>query len=130
MILKSDQNVIQGHDLEMTTNCLGPYLLTKLLEPTLIHTASSCSQFSVRVIFVVALMQFFSPATAMEFDSNGTPKVLPGDNYMKCQPGDNYMQTKVGGTWLAAEFANHLGRKGILSVVSSGNKNCSRIELR
>lgn len=54
----------------------------------------------------------------MEFDSNGTPKVLPGDNYMKSQPGDNYMQTKVGGTWLAAEFANRLGSKGILSVVS------------
>lgn len=110
--------MIQGHDLEMATNCVGPYLLTKLLEPILIQTAASSPRFSVRIVFVVALMQFFSPATAMEFDSNGTPKVLPGDNYMKSQPGDNYMQTKVGGTWLAAEFANRLGSKGILSVVS------------
>ncbi|EEA21392.1 short-chain dehydrogenase, putative [Talaromyces marneffei ATCC 18224] len=106
----------QGHDLEMATNCVGPYLLTRLLEPILIQTAASSPRFSVRVVFVVALMQLFSPATAMEFYSNGTPKVLPGDGYMKSQPGDNYMQTKIGGTWLAAEFANRLGSKEILSV--------------
>ncbi|RAO69316.1 uncharacterized protein BHQ10_005328 [Talaromyces amestolkiae] len=112
----TDENVVQGHDLEMATNCVGPYLLTKLFEPILIQTAALSPQFTVRVVFVVALMQFFSPATAMEFDNNGNPKILPGDNYMKSQPGDNYMQTKVGGTWLAAEFANRLGSKGVLSV--------------
>ena len=65
----------------------------------------------------------------MEFDSNGTPKVLPGDNYMKSQPGANYMQTKVGGTWLAAEFAKRLGSKGILSVVGSRNNDRSCLGL-
>lgn len=63
-------------------------------------------------------MQLFSGASAMSFDTDGNPKVLPGDNHMQSRPGDNYMQTKVGGTWLAAEFANRLGNKGILSVVS------------
>ncbi|KAF5017036.1 hypothetical protein F66182_11102, partial [Fusarium sp. NRRL 66182] len=82
----------------------------------LTRTAASSPQYSVRVVFVVALMQFFSPVTAMEFDNNGTPKILPGNNHMKSQPGNNYMQTKVGGTWLAAEFANYLGSKGVLSV--------------
>ncbi|KAL3705531.1 short-chain alcohol dehydrogenase [Talaromyces marneffei ATCC 18224] len=114
--MTTDETVLQGHDLEMATNCVGPYLLTRLLEPILIQTAASSPRFSVRVVFVVALMQLFSPATAMEFYSNGTPKVLPGDGYMKSQPGDNYMQTKIGGTWLAAEFANRLGSKEILSV--------------
>jgi retinol dehydrogenase 12 len=102
----------------MVTNCIGPYLLTKLLEPILIQTAMSSSPFGVRIIFVVALMQFFNPECAMWFDRDGNPRVLPGDNYMKSQPGDNYMQTKVGGTWLAAEFASRLGSKDILSVVS------------
>lgn len=102
----------------MATNCIGPYLLTKLFEPILTRTAASSPQYSVRVVFVVALMQLFSPVTAMEFDNNGTPKILPGNNHMKSQPGNNYMQTKVGGTWLAAEFANYLGSKGVLSVVS------------
>ncbi|KAH8885861.1 putative short-chain dehydrogenase [Thozetella sp. PMI_491] len=106
----------QGHDLEMVTNCLAPYLLTKLLEPILIQTATSSPPFSVRIVFVVALMQFFTPAIAMEFDADGRPKILPGDNYMQSQPGNNYMQTKVGGTWLAADFANRLGSEGILSV--------------
>lgn len=127
--MKADENVVQGHDLEMATNCVGPYLLTKLFEPILIQTAALSPQFTVRVVFVVALMQFFSPATAMEFDNNGNPKILPGDNYMKSQPGDNYMQTKVGGTWLAAEFANRLGSKGVLSVVSLRRNESSCIGL-
>lgn len=110
----------------MVTNCVGPYLLTKLLEPIFIQTAASNPPFSVRIVFVVALMQLFAPDIAMSFDGDGNPNVLPGDNYMQSKPGDNYMQTKVGGTWLAAEFANRLGRKGILSVVSV---DCPWIEL-
>lgn len=104
----------------MVTNCVGPYLLTKLLEPILIKTAALAATppLGVRIVFVVALMQLFAPASAMSFDDDGSPKVLPGDNYMQGKPGDNYMQTKVGGTWLAAEFANRLGSKGILSMVS------------
>jgi retinol dehydrogenase-12 len=125
-----DENVLQGHDLEMVTNCVGPYLLTKLLEPILIRTAALSSPFSVRVVFVVALMQFFAPTSAMSFDGDGNPKILPGDNYMQSKPGDNYMQTKVGGTWLAAEFANRLANKCILSVVSLSDNDCPCIELR
>ena len=47
LTMTADENVIQGHDLEMATNCLGPYLLTKLLEPILIQTAASSSPVSV-----------------------------------------------------------------------------------
>ncbi|KAH7374071.1 putative short-chain dehydrogenase [Cadophora sp. MPI-SDFR-AT-0126] len=97
-----------GHDLEMGTNCLAPYLLTVLLEPILIHTAASSPSLSVRVVFVVSLLQLV-PAGAMSFDSEGAPKVLP-------KAMDNYMQTKAGGTMLATEFAKRLGSNGILSV--------------
>jgi hypothetical protein len=103
----------QGHDLEMGTNCLAPYLLTLLLEPILIRTAAASpySKCSVRVVWVITLMQFLKPGDGISFDANGTPKVLK--NAM-----DNYGQSKVGGAWLAAEFAKRLGSKGILSVVS------------
>ncbi|KAJ5619790.1 hypothetical protein N7510_003774 [Penicillium lagena] len=99
----------QGQDLEMATNCLAPYLLTLLLEPLLVRTAASSTPFSVRVIFVVALMQHGTPPGAMSFDSNGTPKILP-------KGFDNYMHSKVGGTWLAAEFAKRFEGKGVLSL--------------
>ena len=101
----------------MVTNCVGPYLLTNLLEPILTETAASSPPLSVRIIFVVALMQLYASSPVMSFDNQGNPAILPGDNYMKSQPGANYMQTKVGGTWLAAEFAARLQNKGILSVV-------------
>ncbi|KAH6705287.1 putative short-chain dehydrogenase [Leptodontidium sp. 2 PMI_412] len=97
-----------GHDLEMGTNCLAPYLLTVLLEPILIRTAASSPSLSVRVVFVVSLLQLV-PAGVMSFDSQGTPKVLP-------KAMDNYMQTKAGGTMLATEFEKRLGSNGILSV--------------
>jgi retinol dehydrogenase-12 len=48
----------------------------------------------------------------MSFDSRGTPNVLP-------KAMENYMQSKIGGAWLAGEFADRLGGKGILSIVSS-----------
>jgi retinol dehydrogenase 12 len=107
----ADKNLIQGHDLEMATNCLAPYLLTTLLEPILIQTAASSPPFSVRIVFVVALMQLGIPAGGMSFDGHGSPNILP-------KARDNYMQSKVGGTWLAAEFAKRLECKDILSVVS------------
>jgi NAD(P)-dependent dehydrogenase (short-subunit alcohol dehydrogenase family) len=102
--------LLQGHDLEMGTNCLAPYLLTILLEPVLIRTAASAPSLSIRVVFVVSLIQLGSPAGGMSFDGQGIPKILP-------KPMENYMQSKVGGTWLAAEFAKRLGSQGILSVV-------------
>jgi retinol dehydrogenase-12 len=108
----ANKSVVQGHDLEMATNCLAPYLLTTLLEPILIRTAVSSPAFSVRVVFVVALMHHSTPVGGMSFDSYGNPKIMPKD-------WDNYMQSKVGGTWLADEFAKRLDSRNILSVVRS-----------
>jgi retinol dehydrogenase-12 len=113
-VIDADQCLIQGHDLEMGTNCLAPYLLTLLLEPILTRTAASVPSLSVRVVFVVSLIQIGTPTGGMSFDSQGTPKVLP-------KALDNYMQSKAGGAWLAAEFAKRLGSKGILSVVSAND---------
>jgi len=93
----------------MSTNCLAPRLLTLFLEPILRKTAAASPKFSVRVVWVVSLIQFGAPPGGMLFDANGTPKVL--DKAM-----DNYMQSKVGGAWLANEFAERLGESGVMSV--------------
>jgi hypothetical protein len=49
----------------------------------------------------------------MNFQSDGTPEIIPAKDFMA-----NYMQSKVGDTWLAAHFAEKLGRQRIMSVVS------------
>jgi retinol dehydrogenase-12 len=49
----------------------------------------------------------------MNFQPDGTPEIIPAKDFMA-----NYMQSKVGDAWLAAHFAEKLGRQGIISVVS------------
>ncbi|KAH7374188.1 putative short-chain dehydrogenase [Cadophora sp. MPI-SDFR-AT-0126] len=102
-----------GHDLEISTNCLAPYLMTLLLEPILIHTANTPATLanSVRVVFVISMLQEgYVPGGAMSFDASGTPVILT-DKFMA-----NYMQSKNGGAWLGLHFAERLGKHGILSV--------------
>jgi hypothetical protein len=52
-----------------------------------------------------------APKGGMQFDENGVPVYL--EKFMA-----NYMQSKVGCAWLADKFAQRIGDKGILSVVS------------
>jgi retinol dehydrogenase-12 len=66
--------------------------------------------FSVRIVWVVSSLRESTPPGCISFEEDGTPKVL---KFM-----ENYMQSKAGGQFLAKRFANRLGDKGILSVVS------------
>ena len=93
--------------------------MTRLLEPILIKSAASSPPYTVRVVFVVSLMQLATPQGGMSFDDKGVPMVRP-------KAMDNYMQSKAGGTWLTADFAKRLGKQGIMSVVSSG-EYCTKI---
>jgi hypothetical protein len=56
-------------------------------------------------------MGYQTPVGGMSFAVDGTPRVQP-------IPMENYMQSKAGECWLAAEFAESIGDKKILSVVS------------
>ena len=102
--LPNDNWHLQGHDLEIAVHCLAPYLLTALLEPVLLRTAAIMPKFSVRVVFVVSILQQ-APDT-MLFDSRGSPKVLP-------KAMDYYMKSKIGEAWIAAEFAKRLQTGGV-----------------
>jgi retinol dehydrogenase-12 len=106
-------NGSQGHDLELGTNCLGPFLLNHYLEPILRKTANaSNTEGAVRVIWVASMLTVGTVPGGIIFDSKtGQPKVL--SDAMK-----NYMQSKVGNVFLANESAKRLGKDGIICLVS------------
>jgi retinol dehydrogenase 12 len=98
----------------MGTHCLGPFLLTTLLQEIMQRTASltSADPYSVRIVWVTSLMQLGAPEGGMQFDAQGTPKVLKAMT--------NYMNSKVGECWLASGFAQRLDKDKILSLVYLG----------
>ena len=74
MIPPDGSKAAQGHELQMCTNCLGPYLFTKLLTPLLQKTASSSPPGSVRVTWAASLATVGSPKNGVVMEANG-PKI-------------------------------------------------------
>ena len=94
----------------MGTNCLGPYLFTKLLLPVLKSTAASSPPGSVRVTWAGSFAtEALAPKGEIQLDAQGAPKVLG--------KGADYGQSKVGNVFLAHELAKRAGKDGIISVV-------------
>ncbi|KAL9090914.1 MAG: hypothetical protein Q9165_005122 [Trypethelium subeluteriae] len=105
---------IQGYELQMGTNCLGPYLFTKLLLPVLGRTAATSPPGSVRVTWAGSLAtEVMAPEGGIEFDAQGAPKVL-GKSV-------DYGQSKVGNVFIAHELAKRAEKDGIVSVRSSAS---------
>ncbi|KAI1412091.1 NAD(P)-binding protein [Hypoxylon sp. FL1857] len=101
----------QGHELQMGTNAVGPFLLTRLLEPILLRTAAQeGSSRSVRIVWVSSMLDFGTPKGGVVWDSQTDAPVLHSDMMA------NYMQSKAGLTFLGHEFAKRLGDKGIIST--------------
>lgn len=100
----------QGHDLQVGTNCLGPYLLYQLLLPLLTKTAASSPTASVRVAWAASVaVHVTSPKPhGMNIDETGCPK----DEGLFA----NYAQTKVGNVFLARQFAKTTPENGIVHV--------------
>lgn len=104
----------QAHELQMGTNCLGPYLLTKLLTPLMDTTASSAAAGSVRVTWAGSLaVDALSPSPggiAFTSASDSTP-VTHGN------PRTDYGQSKAGNVYLASESARrYTGSSGVVHV--------------
>lgn len=107
----------QGYEAHMGTNCLGPYLFTKLLNPILVKTAEGASPGSVRVVW----------STSSIVDMSGPPGGLllseqePGKHNQ--DKAYNYSASKAGNWFLASELDKRTARKaGIASVaVNPGN---------
>ncbi|KAI1474574.1 NAD(P)-binding protein [Daldinia eschscholtzii] len=106
----------QGHDLQVGTNCLGPYLLYQLLLPLLTKTASTSPTASVRVSWAASVaVHVRSPQPqGMILNDDGSPT----DQGVKL----NYGQTKVGNVFLARELAKTTSQTGVVhAAFNPGN---------
>jgi retinol dehydrogenase-12 len=111
-----------GHEQQMGTNCLGPYLLSESLVPILEKTASTAPKGSVRVTWAASLaVDLQSPKGGVEFEASGTPKIHGNKRI-------DYGQSKAGNYFLASEFAKRHAKSGIVSV--SWNPGNLRSELQ
>ncbi len=108
----------QGHELQMATNCLGHYLLTQLLLPTLLHTAESATPAAVRVIWTSSIaVDLGAPKGGINIADLATPS--PDQQ-------KNYVTSKTGNWFLASALADQVGSKGILSLTQNpGNLKTS-----
>ncbi|KAI3322077.1 short-chain dehydrogenase [Xylariaceae sp. AK1471] len=99
----------QGIELQLATNCLGPFLLTQLLLPTLQATSSSDPGIdSARVIW-----------TASQAVELSAPKGGFIMSEIRSPPSDAtrlYVNSKTGNLFLASELARRCGSQKIVSV--------------
>lgn len=103
----------QGHEIHMGTNCLGPYLLTKLLMPTLAATAKSAPKNSVRVVFTSSgIIDLTGPPGGISFE-----ELEPGK--FSADMNINYSASKLGNWFLAAEFDRRHAEQGVVAVVQN-----------
>ncbi|KAK5175743.1 short-chain alcohol dehydrogenase [Saxophila tyrrhenica] len=105
----------QKHEVQIATNCLGPYLLTRLLTPLLTATAKDSSRHpgSVRVTWAGSLgVDTFSPRGGVTLDAHGA--YVPS---VKQNQHENYGASKAGNVFLAVEFArrNPFEQSGVIS---------------
>jgi NAD(P)-dependent dehydrogenase (short-subunit alcohol dehydrogenase family) len=96
----------QNHELQLATNCLGPYLFTQLLIPTPRATTAHAEVGHVRVIWTSSQM----------VDLAAMQGGLDVANITTDDQAKNYTMTKVGNWFLASELAKQCGSDGILSV--------------
>jgi NAD(P)-dependent dehydrogenase (short-subunit alcohol dehydrogenase family) len=102
---------VQGHELQMATNCLGPYLLTHLLLPTLVKTAENTKSAAVRVVWTSSIVvDLAAPKNGMKLAEIGQPS--------KDQQA-NYTTSKTGNWFLASDLASRVGQHGVLSITAN-----------
>lgn len=103
----------QGHEIHMATNCLGPFLLTKLLLPVLLRTAKSSPEATVRVVFTSSsIFEMTGPQGGLSL-----PELVPGHFSEDCNR--NYSASKAGDWFLASEFDKRTRTSGIICVAQS-----------
>ncbi|OAA40010.1 short-chain dehydrogenase [Metarhizium rileyi] len=100
----------QGHELQLATNCLGPFLFTKGLIPILNETALTSSPGAVRVIWPSSITaNMLSPNGGIKLGDDDAPQISSSQS-------TNYGQSKAANNFYAAEFSRRYGGNGILSV--------------
>lgn len=99
----------QGYELQMGTNCLGTFLLTKLLTPLLQKTTGASKPGSVRVTWAASLATNNAPQNGVAWD--------PSTGQAQNHAGQwlNYGQSKAGNALLAKAYSDRHSKDGIVS---------------
>ncbi|KAG9686743.1 NAD(P)-binding protein, partial [Aureobasidium melanogenum] len=104
----SGSKTAQGYELQMGTNVLGSFLLTKLLLPIIEKTAASSPAGSTRVTFAGSLaVDLMSPTGGVAW-TDGEPTVHGSQQA-------NYGQSKAGNALLASALRRRYAKSGIIS---------------
>ncbi|KAF2850285.1 NAD(P)-binding protein [Plenodomus tracheiphilus IPT5] len=105
----------QGYELQLGTNCVAPFLFTKLLTPILVETAKKEVTGSVRVIWVSSsAAHLFSPTGGVDMQNL---------NYKNDKSKEHKYAVSKGGNILhALEFGRRYKDQGVVSVsLNPGN---------
>jgi NAD(P)-dependent dehydrogenase (short-subunit alcohol dehydrogenase family) len=104
----------QGHELQMGTNCLGPFLFTQVLLPHLRSTAKTAPASSVRIVWTsLMLVDAKAPVGGISIPELSAPTA---------DQNRNYAMSKAGNWFLASEFAARVRGDGVVSVtLNPGN---------
>ncbi|KAI1298196.1 hypothetical protein F5Y03DRAFT_398198 [Xylaria venustula] len=106
----SQNKTVQGHEIHLGVNVLGPFLLTRLLTPALVDTARLESPGSVRVVWV----------SSMGTETIGEKCRGLSSNYVNywplMSPLERYGLSKAGNWLHGVEFARRVEEDGIMSV--------------
>ena len=89
----------QGYELQLGTNCLGHHLLTKLLTPLLVKTATEATPGSVRVVWLSSNATSMSPPGGILWKDINYEKTSQGVYMMT-----TYGQSKTGNFFQAYGF--------------------------
>lgn len=116
----------QGHELQMATNALGPYLLTKLLSPILASTAKTTAPSDVRVVFATST---HAETLNTDIKEDGTlgettlalepSHLAPANTTSVHSPQANYAASKLANWFLADHFSRLSRPRGVLSLVQN-----------
>lgn len=101
----------QEYELQLGTNCLGPFLFTQLLLPSLQSASQTSPPGSVRVVWTSSqVVDLAAPRGGMHMaDLISTP----------ADQTRNYITSKLGNWYLGSELAHEAGPHGILSVTQN-----------
>jgi retinol dehydrogenase-12 len=111
MIPPQGSTTKQGYELQLGTNCVAPFLFTKLLTPILLETAKTEAEGGVRVVWVSSsASQVTAPAGGVDMGNLEYKKDVSA--------WTKYGTSKAGNVFHAAEFQRRYRGEGVVSVVS------------
>jgi retinol dehydrogenase-12 len=110
MVPPQGSTTAQGYEMQLGTNCVGPFLFTKLLTPLLVETARTSDTAAVRVIWVSSSAATMGAPTGGVDMNNLDYKVDKGK-------GTKYSVSKGGNVLHALEFQRRYKDSGVVSVV-------------